>query len=149
MLPSAPFSSQDVTSAVATFSFTDGNQTLTNSNTAAFSFTISLDSSKALVGPWQINIGDTLNGPGLQTFSLTPSQCADTTRGPNGYFATIRCFSGVDNAGTWTGPFAVVGSPAPVPEPSSLGLLTGALGMLGLGGGAVVRRRARAIRRSL
>ena len=68
-------------------------------------------------------------------------------RGLDGYTATIQCFTGVDNAGTWSGPFAVVGSP--VPEPTSLALLTGALGVLGFGGGVAARRRARAIRQSL
>jgi hypothetical protein len=50
LLPSAPFSSQNVTSAVPTFSFTDGFQTLTNLNSSG-SFTISLDGSGALIGP--------------------------------------------------------------------------------------------------
>ena len=143
LLPSAPFSGENITSAVATFSFTDGNQTLTNLNSSG-SFTISLDSSDALVGPWEIDIGDLQNGPGLQTFSFSGSQCGDNTRGANGYTATIQCFTGVNNAGTWSGPVAVVGSP--VPEPSSLALLAGALGLLGFGGGAAVRRRARTIR---
>ena len=146
LLPSAPFSSENITSAVATFSFTDGNQTLTNLNSSG-SFTISLDGSNALIGPWEIDIGDLSSGPGLQTFSFSGSQCGDNTRGANGYTATIQCFSGVDNAGTWTGPLRVVG--APVPEPSSLVLLTGALGVLGFGGGAAVRRRARTGRQSL
>lgn len=142
LLPSAPFSNDNITGAVTSFSFTDGNQTLTNLNSSG-SFTISLDGAGALIGPWNISIGDTVNGPGLLTVSLTPSQCQDTTRGPsgNGYFATIQCFSGVDNAGTWSGPFAVVGSA--VPEPSSLALLTGALGVLGFGGGIATRRHAR------
>ena len=41
-----------------------------------------------------------------------------------------------------------MGSPAPVPEPPSLALLTGALGVLGFSGGVAVRRRARTIRQS-
>ena len=96
LLPSAPFSGEDITSAVATFSFTDGNQTLTNLNSSG-SFTISLDSSGALVGPWEIDISDPQSE--LETFSFSGSMCGDNTRGP-GYTATIQCFSGVNNAGT-------------------------------------------------
>src|SRR4051795_12023773 len=43
----------------------------------------------------------------------------------------------------------VDGASSPVPEPPSLALLTGALGVLGFGGGVAVRRRARTIRQSL
>jgi len=88
LLPSAPFSGENITSAVATFSFTDGNQTLTNLNSSG-SFTISLDGSRTLIGPWEIDLGDLQNGPGLQTFSFSGSQCGDNTRGANGYTATI------------------------------------------------------------
>ena len=55
--------------------------------------------------------------------------------------ATIQCFTGVDNAGTWTGPKPVLGAPAPVPEPSSVALLAGSVGLLGLGWARSVRRR--------
>jgi PEP-CTERM motif len=125
----------DISSLITSFSFTDGNQTLTKLNTSSFSFQITLDSSGALVSPWQITIGDLNNGPGLQTFSLTPDQCADNSRGANGYTATIQCFTGVDNAGTWTGPISV-----PVPEPSSIVLIAGSIGLLGLGWAGAVRR---------
>jgi len=118
-----------------------GNQTLTKLNTPSFSFQITLDSTGALVSPWEITIGDLANGPGLQTFSISPSQCGDNTTGANGYMATIQCFTGVDNAGTWTGPIPVVGTPAPVPEPPSVALLAGSIGLLGLGWARSVRRR--------
>jgi hypothetical protein len=140
LVPTPTTALDDITSLVTSFSFTDGNQALTNLNTSSFSFQITLDSSGALVSPWQITIGDINNGPGLQTFSLTPSQCGDNSRGANGYTATIQCFTGVDNAGTWTGPNRVVGSP--VPEPPSLALLAGGISLLGFGWGYRVRRRA-------
>ena len=73
LLPSAPFSGDNITSAVTTFSFTDGNQTLTNLNSSGFSFTISLDGSGALIGPWEIDIGDLQNGPGTFRHFLFPA----------------------------------------------------------------------------
>jgi hypothetical protein len=141
LVPTPTTALDDITSFVTSFSFTDGNQTLANLNTSSFSFQITLDSSGALVSPWEITIGDINNGPGLQTFSLTPSQCGDNSRGANGYTATIQCFSGVDNAGAWTGPKPVLGAPTPVPEPPSVAMLAGSIGLLGLGWGRTVRRR--------
>ncbi len=141
LVPLPTSAPDDITSLITAFSFTDGNQTLTKLNTSSFSFQITLDSSGALVGPWEIDIGNLSSGPGLQTFSLTPSQCGDNTTGANGYMATIQCFSGVDNAGAWTGPKPVLGSPAPVPEPPSVAMLAGSIGLLGLGWGRTVRRR--------
>jgi hypothetical protein len=141
LVPTPTAAPDDISSLITAFSFTDGNQTLTKLNTSSFSFQITLDSSGALVSPWEITIGDISGGPGLQTVSLTPSQCQDNTTGANGYQATIQCFSGVDNAGTWTGPIPVVGAPAPVPEPPSVALLAGSIGLLGLGWARAVRRR--------
>ena len=140
LLLSVPFSFDDITSAITAFSFTDGFQTVSNSSTSVFSFTISLDSSGALTGPWLLELGDTVTGPGFLSFSYPTGACGDTTRGAYGYFATIQCSTGVDTAGTWSGSF-VVGSPSPVSEPPSLVLLTGALGLLGFGGSIAVRRR--------
>lgn len=141
LVPTPTPALDDISSLITSFSFTDGFQTLTKLNTSSYSFLITLDSSGALVSPWEITIGDINNGPGLQTFSLTPSQCGDNSRGANGYTATIQCFTGVDNAGAWTGPIPVVGSPAPVPEPPSIALIAGSIGLLGLGWAHTVRRR--------
>jgi hypothetical protein len=141
LVPTPTPTLDDITSLITSFSFTDGNQTLTKLNTPSFSFQITLDSAGALVSPWEITIGDLANGPGLQTFSLTPSQCGDNSRGVNRYTATIQCFSGVDNAGMWTGPTPVVGAPAPVAEPPSVALLAGSIGLLGLGWARSFRRR--------
>jgi hypothetical protein len=140
LVPLPTSTPDNITSLITAFSFTDGNQTLTKLNTSSFSFRVTLDSSGALVSPWEIDIGNLSNGPGLQTDSITPSQCADFTRGASGYTDTIQCFSGVDNAGAWTGPKPVLGAPAPVPEPSSVALLAGSIGLLGLGWARSVRR---------
>jgi hypothetical protein len=133
LVPTPTSALDNITSLITAFSFTDGNQTLTKLNTSSFSFQVTLDSSGALVSPWEIVIGDLSSGPGLQTFSLTPSQCGDNTTGA-GYMATIQCFTGVDNAGAWTGP-------KPVPEPPSVAMLAGSIALLGLGWGRTVRRR--------
>ena len=79
LVPLPTSAPDDITSLITAFWFTDGNQTLTKLNTSSFSFQVTLDSSGALVSPWEINIGDLSSGPGLQTFSLTPSQCGDNT----------------------------------------------------------------------
>jgi hypothetical protein len=72
---------------------------------------------------------------------FTASECGDNSRGANGYAATIQCFSGVENAGTWAGPISVPGGPAAVPEPSAVALLAGSIGLRGLGWTRVVGRR--------
>jgi hypothetical protein len=104
----------DITSAVTAFSFTDGSQTLTNINTSSDTFLVTLDSSGTMIEPWSVSIGNTVSGPGLSIFAQSTGTCADTTRGANGYFATIRCNSSVNNAGTWTGPSPVLGSTIPI-----------------------------------
>jgi hypothetical protein len=138
--PTSP--DDDITSLVKSFSFTDGNQTLTNLNTTNFMFEATFNSTGHLVAPWEITIGDIMNGPGLQTFSLTPDQCRDMTWGANGYQATIECFTGVDNKGTWTGPITVP-PPPPVPEPPSVALLAGSIGLFGLAWGCAAPVRGR------
>ncbi|HEU0155981.1 MAG TPA: PEP-CTERM sorting domain-containing protein [Stellaceae bacterium] len=139
LLPLPTPSLDDITSLVSSFSFTDGNQTLTNLNTSNFSFEVTLDSAGHLVSPWEIDIGNIMSGPGLQTVSLTPDECDDMTWGANGYQATIQCFPGVDNKGTWSGPNQVL-PPPPVPEPSSL-LLLAAAGLAAIGAAGTARRR--------
>ena len=133
--PSAPY---DITSAVTAFSFTDGNQTLTNTNTSSDTFQVTLDSSGTMIEPWNITIGDASSGPGFSIYAYSGSMCADTTRGADGYYATIQCYSGVNNAGTWTGPSSVVGTPMPIAP--SLAFFVPAL----IGLGAVGRRNPRA-----
>ncbi|HEY1299075.1 MAG TPA: hypothetical protein VGF07_01170 [Stellaceae bacterium] len=130
----------NITSLVKSFSFTDGNQTLTNLNTPNFTFEATFNSTGKLIGPWDIEIGDTSNGPGMSIFALSADQCNDTTRGANGYFATIQCFPGVDNRGTWTGPISL-GAPPPVPEPPSFALLAGGIVLFGLGRGCAAPLR--------
>ena len=139
LIPLPTSSLDDITSLVSSFSFTDGNQTLTNRNTQSFSFEITLDSAGHLVSPWEIDIGNIMSGPGLQTVSLTPDECDDMTWGANGYQATIQCFTGVDNKGTWSGPNEAL-PPPPVPEPSSLPLLAAA-GLAAIGAAGAARRR--------
>ena len=133
--PSAPY---DITSAVTAFSFTDGNQTLTNTNTSSDTFQVTLDSSGTMIEPWNITIGDASSGPGFSIYAYSGSMCGDTTRGADGYYATIQCYSGVNNAGTWTGPSSVVGTPMPIAP--SLAFFVPAL----IGLGAVGRRNPRA-----
>ncbi len=144
LLPSAPFSNVDITSAVKGFNFSDGNQFLGLTETSVFSFTISLDSSGDLIGPWSISIGDLSDGPGFLTSFNGGDQGLDISRGTS-YEASVSCTDVEDcitHWGRWMGPTTPVGlpPPAPVPEPPSLALLTGALGVLGFG--VAVRRRA-------
>ena len=114
-IPTPPYSTpDDITSAVTAFSFTDGNQTLTNTTTGSYTFDVTFDSSGTMIEPWNITIGNASSGPGFSIYAYTSSMCADTTRGTDGYYATIQCYSGVNNAGTWTGPRPVVGTPVPV-----------------------------------
>ncbi len=74
LVPLPTSAPDDITSLITAFSFTDGNQTLTKLNTSSFSFQVTLDSSGALVSPWEINIGDLSSGPGTpDIFAYTQS----------------------------------------------------------------------------
>lgn len=132
-----PFTNYNITSAVTAFSFTDGNQTLTKENTSSYTFLVTLDSAGDMIEPWSISIGNTSSGPGFIIFASTPSMCQDTTRGADGYFATIQCFSSVNNAGTWTGPSTSITSSVPIAP--SLAFFVPAL----VGLGAIARRSVR------
>lgn len=133
-----PSTNYNITGAVTAFSFTDGNQTLTKKNTSSYSFLVTLDGSGTMIEPWSVTIGDASIGPGFSIFASTPSMCSDTTRGADGYFATIQCFTGVNNAGTWTGPTPVVGTPVPI-APSLAFFVPALVGLT-----AVARRSPRA-----
>lgn len=129
-----PTTSADITALVTDFSFTDGNQTLTKQNTASYSFIVSLDAGGQLIGPWEITIGYPSSGIGFLTSVIDADQCQDVTRGAGDYLATIQCFSGVNNAGRWTGPTE---DNTPVPVAPALSFFAPALLALG----AVARRR--------
>jgi len=114
--PLAPNLSFDIITPVA-FSFSDGVQTFTNSNTLAPVFEVSTDAS-GHIDLWEVLL---FNSPtaSLQTLNTPDGQIGDT--GIHGLGAGDSFV-----AGKWSGPAAAV------PEPSSLQLLaTGVLGLLG------------------
>jgi hypothetical protein len=121
----------DISGLIKSFSFTDGNQTLTKSNAPFFTFKATFDDSGQLTGPWDIEIGDQLSGPGMSIVLLRSNVCNDTSLGPHSYVATIECGPDVDNRGRWSGPNAL-GAPPPVPEPPSFTLLAAGIGLFGL-----------------
>ena len=78
LVPLPTSAPDDITSLITAFSFTDGNQTLTKLNTSSFSFQITLDSSGALVGPWEIDIGNLSAGQDSRHFRLRQVNAATT-----------------------------------------------------------------------